>query len=148
MKYPTSLYFAYGANINADDMAWRCPRARPVGVFELHNWQLELYCHATIEPKQGSSVHGILWELTPECEQALDRFEGYPSYYTKRTWNQGGQWFFFYEMTDPKSGTPSDRYIQGIAMGYDQWQLPQSKLKEALDRTYDLQRGNTEYISS
>jgi gamma-glutamylcyclotransferase (GGCT)/AIG2-like uncharacterized protein YtfP len=147
MKHPTSLYFAYGANINADDMSWRCPRARPVGVFELHNWQLELYCHATIEPKQGSSVHGILWELTPECEQALDRFEGFPSYYTKRTWNQGGQWFFFYEMTDPKSGKPSQGYIRGIANGYDQWQLPQSKLKEALDRTYDLQRGNTEYIS-
>lgn len=148
MKYPTSLYFAYGANINADDMAWRCPRARPIGAFELHNWQLELYCHATIEPKSGSSVHGVLWELTSECEQALDVFEGYPSYYTKRTWNQNGQWFFFYEMTDPKSGAPSQGYIRGIAQGYDQWRLPQAKLKEALDRTYDLQRGNTEYISS
>jgi gamma-glutamylcyclotransferase (GGCT)/AIG2-like uncharacterized protein YtfP len=147
MKYPTSLYFAYGANINADDMAWRCPGARPVGAFELRNWQLELYCHATIESEQGSSVHGVLWELTRECEQALDVFEGYPSYYTKRTWHQDGQWFFFYEMTDPKSGTPSEGYIRGIANGYDQWQLPQSKLKEALDRTYDLQRGNTEYIS-
>ncbi len=147
MKYPTSLYFAYGANINADDMAWRCPRACAIGAFELRNWQLELYCHATIEPEQGSSVHGVLWELTRECEQALDVFEGYPSYYTKRTWNQDGQWFFFYEMTDPKSGTPSQGYIRGIAQGYDQWQLPQTKLKESLDRTYDLQRGHTEYIS-
>ena len=147
MKHPTSLYFAYGANINADDMAWRCPRAQPIGAFELHHWQLELYCHATIEPKQGNSVHGVLWELTPECEQALDVFEGFPSYYTKRTWNQGGQWFFFYEMTDPKSGTPSQGYIQRIANGYHQWRLPQPKLKEALDRTYNLQRGNKEYIS-
>ena len=57
MKHLTSLYFAYGANINADDMAWRCPRAQPIGAFELHHWQLELYCHATIEPKHGSSVH-------------------------------------------------------------------------------------------
>jgi gamma-glutamylcyclotransferase (GGCT)/AIG2-like uncharacterized protein YtfP len=148
MKQPTSLYFAYGANINADDMAWRCPQAQPIGAFELHNWQLELYCHATIEPKQGSSVHGVLWELTPECEQALDVFEGYPSYYTKRTWNQGGQWFFFYEMTDPKSGTPSTGYIQRIAQGYDQWRLPQPKLKEALDRIYHTQSDYREYISS
>ena len=147
MKYPTSLYFAYGANINADDMAWRCPRARPIGAFELQDWQLELYCHATIEQKQGSSVHGVLWELTRECEESLDVFEGYPSYYTKRTWFQNGQWFFFYEMNDPKSGNPSEGYIRGIAMGYDQWQLPQSKLKEALDRTYNLQRVNQEYIS-
>jgi gamma-glutamylcyclotransferase (GGCT)/AIG2-like uncharacterized protein YtfP len=92
-------------------------------------------------------VHGILWELTDACEQALDRFEGFPSYYTKRTWNQGGQWFFFYEMTDPKSGTPSKGYIQGIAMGYNQWQLPQSKLKDALDRIYNTQSDHREYIS-
>ena len=141
-----TLYLAYGANINADDMAWRCPQARPVGAFELRNWQLELYCHATIEPKSGSSVHGTMWELTPDCERALDIFEGYPSYYTKRTWYQDGHWFFFYEMTDPKSGTPSEGYIRGIANGYHQWQLPQIKLKEALDRTYDLQRGDREYI--
>jgi gamma-glutamylcyclotransferase (GGCT)/AIG2-like uncharacterized protein YtfP len=147
MKHPTSLYFAYGANINADDKAWRCPKARAVGAFELRNWQLELYCHATIEPKQGNSVHGVLWELTHECEQALDVFEGDPSYYPKRTWNQGGQWFFFYEMTDPKSGTPSEGYIRGIANGYDQWRLPQPKLTEALDRTYDLQRRHKEHIS-
>jgi gamma-glutamylcyclotransferase (GGCT)/AIG2-like uncharacterized protein YtfP len=147
MKQPTSLYFAYGANINVDDMAWRCPQAHPIGAFELRNWQLELYCHATIEPKQNSSVHGVLWELTPECEQALDRFEGFPSYYTKRTWNQGGQWFFFYEMTDPKSGTPSTGYIQGIANGYNQWRLPQSKLKESLDRIYHTQSDHREYIS-
>ncbi len=147
MNQNRTLYLAYGANINADDMSWRCPNARPIGAFELRKWQLELYCHATIEPKQGSSVHGVLWELTPECEQSLDVFEGYPNYYTKRTWCQDGQWFFFYEMTDPKSGTPSEGYIRGIAMGYDQWQLPQSKLKEALDRTYNLQRVNTQYIS-
>ena len=147
MKKPT-LYFAYGANINSDDMAWRCPQARPVGAFELRNWQLELYCHATIEPQSHSSVHGVMWELTDRCEQSLDVFEGFPSYYTKRTVYQDGLWFFFYEMTDPKSGTPSQGYISGIAQGYDQWQLPQSKLKEALDRTYNLQRVNKEYISS
>jgi hypothetical protein len=90
----------------------------------------------------------VLWELTRECEQALDVFEGYPSYYTKRTWHQDGQWFFFYEMTDPKSGTPSEGYIRGIAMGYNQWQLPQTKLKESLDRTYNLQRDHREYISN
>ena len=132
MKNPTSLYFAYGANINADDMAWRCPRAQPIGAFELHHWQLELYCHATIEPKQGSSVHGILWELTPECEQALDRFEGFPSYYTKRTWIQDGVQFFFYEMTDPKSGRPSPGYVADIRDSYEFWQLPGTLLTESL----------------
>ena len=139
-----TLYFAYGANISEDGMSWRCPKARPVGAFELRNWQLELYSHATIEPKSGSSVHGLMWEITEECEQALDMFEGYPSYYTALTWYQDGHWFFFYEMTDPKSGRPSEGYISGIANGYHQWQLPQKRLQEALDRTHSQHR---EYIS-
>ena len=67
----TNLYFAYGANINIWDMEIRCPNARPVGAFELRDWQLELYSHATIQPNPGQSVHGVLWDLTPECEQAL-----------------------------------------------------------------------------
>jgi gamma-glutamylcyclotransferase (GGCT)/AIG2-like uncharacterized protein YtfP len=141
----STLYFAYGANINSDDMSWRCPQARAVGAFELRNWQLELYCHATIEPKSGASVHGVMWELTDHCEQALDVFEGFPTYYTKRTQYQDGLWFFFYEMTDPKSGTPSEGYIRGIVNGYNQWQLPQSKLKQSLDRTFDIQRELREY---
>lgn len=133
-----TLYFAYGANIDPVAMSWRCPAAEPVGAFELRDWQLEFYSHATIEPSPGHSVHGVLWNLTKECEQSLDAFEGFPSYYTKRTWTQDGYWFFFYEMTDYKQGLPSSGYIHGIANGYDQWRLPQDSLQQALDRTNDL----------
>ena len=147
MLVERQLYFAYGANMHPGNMSWRCPNALARGSFILRDWELKMYSHATIEPQQGMSVGGVLWEITPDCELALDAFEGYPSYYIKRTWIQDGQQFFFYEMTDPKSGTPSEGYIRGIANGYHQWQLPQIKLKEALDRTYNVQSGNREYIS-
>jgi gamma-glutamylcyclotransferase (GGCT)/AIG2-like uncharacterized protein YtfP len=132
-----TLYFAYGANISADAMSWRCPDAEPLGAFELRDWQLEFHSHATIVPQPRSSVHGVLWMLTENCEHALDAFEGYPTYYTKRTQYQDGHWFFFYEMADYRQGSPSEGYIRGIREGYHQWRLPQNSLQEAIDRNYD-----------
>jgi len=129
----TNLYLAYGANMNPESMAWRCPKARPVGGFILRDWQLEFYSHATIESKKGSQVAGVLWTITEDCEHSLDMFEGFPHYYTKRTWIQDGQQFFFYEMTDSKSGRPSEGYIQDIRSAYHHWQLPVQYLDNSLN---------------
>ncbi len=30
---------------------------------------------ATIAPREGSTVHGLLWNITPECERSLDYYE-------------------------------------------------------------------------
>jgi hypothetical protein len=130
-----NLYFAYGANMHPGQMHWRCPGAKAKGAFVLRDWELKFYCHATIEPKKGTECAGVLWSLTPECEQALDRFEGFPYYYTKRTWIQDGVQFFFYEMTNPKSGKPSEGYVLDIRDSYEFWQLPQNLLTESLNDT-------------
>ena len=130
-----NLYFAYGANMHPGAMQWRCPKALGVGSFVLRDWELRFYNHATIEPRRGAETHGVLWAITAECEQSLDAFEGFPSYYTKRTWIQDGQQFFFYEMTDPKSGRPSEGYVLDIAESYAFWQLPQKLLTESLNDT-------------
>ena len=127
-----NLYFAYGANMHPGQMAWRCPRALANKAFVLRDWELKFYSHATIEHRPGASVAGVLWEITPDCESSLDMFEGYPNYYTKRTWIQDGVQFFFYEMTSPKSGTPSEGYVLDIAESYAFWQLPQNLLTESL----------------
>jgi gamma-glutamylcyclotransferase (GGCT)/AIG2-like uncharacterized protein YtfP len=127
-----NLYFAYGANMHPGQMAWRCPDAQAHRAFILRDWQLKFYCHDTIEPKKGAEVAGVLWTITEECEQSLDAFEGFPSYYTKRTWIQDGVQFFFYEMTDPKSGRPSAGYVADIQDSYEFWQLPKTLLTESL----------------
>jgi gamma-glutamylcyclotransferase (GGCT)/AIG2-like uncharacterized protein YtfP len=127
-----NLYFAYGANMHPGQMAWRCPDALAHRAFILRDWQLRFYNHATIEPKKGAEVAGVLWTITDACEQSLDAFEGFPSYYTKRTWIQDGVQFFFYEMTDPKSGRPSTGYVQDIRDSYEFWQLPATLLTESL----------------
>jgi hypothetical protein len=127
-----NLYFAYGANMHPGHMNWRCPSAQAQSAFVLRDWQLRFYNHATIEPSKGAKTAGVLWTITDACEQSLDAFEGFPSYYTKRTWIQDGVQFFFYEMTSPKLGTPSEGYVQDIRDSYAFWQLPQNLLNESL----------------
>ena len=113
-------------------MASRCPLAKPLKPFELKDWELKFFSHATIEPNFGSSVHGVLWDLSPICEETLDIFEGYPTYYTKRLWDQDDEEFFFYEMELYRQGSPRQSYIDNIREGYDQWGLPVEALSKSL----------------
>ena len=81
------MYFAYGSNINLDQMAYRCPAAQVVGPVVLEGYELLFRGNAsgngvaTIKPKEGQQVHGLLWRITPGCERSLDLYEGYPHLY-------------------------------------------------------------------
>ena len=58
-----TLYFAYGSNINLNQMEYRCPDASVVGPVVLEGWEL-LFRRggfATIAPKEGKTVQGLLW---------------------------------------------------------------------------------------
>ena len=44
------LYIAYGSNINLEQMAFRCPHSKVVGVSEIKNFELEFRGVATIVP--------------------------------------------------------------------------------------------------
>jgi gamma-glutamylcyclotransferase (GGCT)/AIG2-like uncharacterized protein YtfP len=77
------FYFAYGMNTNLDEMAYRCPNAINYGRCTLQNYELKFRLHADIDHSEGHTMEGVLWEITPECERALDSLEGYPYYYDK-----------------------------------------------------------------
>ena len=145
------LYFAYGSNINLEQMAARCPAAQVVGPAVLDGYELLFRGNrrgtgvATIEPLLGSQVHGLLWKLTPECEQSLDVYEGYPRLYEKediavRTGDGKDVTVMVYIMTgelwrDP--AIPSPAYYGGILEGYRQNGLPVSELEAALKNVHD-----------
>jgi len=131
----TRLYLAYGANMSHDSMSYRCPAARPVAPFTLLDWELKFYSHATIQPQPGSQVQGVLWAITPECEASLDAFEGYPDYYTKRSWLQNDDHIMFYEMAGFKQGRPGVGYINDIRSAYHYWHLPVRYLDQAINDT-------------
>lgn len=83
-----SVYLAYGSNLNLEQMNIRCPNAAVIGSATLCDYLLTFRGSssrgvATIEPKKGSAVPVLVWEITKECERALDRYEGFPRLYRK-----------------------------------------------------------------
>lgn len=80
-------YFAYGANTSIMGMAHRCPAAVPLGPALLLHYSFRFAVHADIVYQPGFYVNGMLWEITDECLEGLDRFEGYPYYYDRRVVN-------------------------------------------------------------
>lgn len=83
-------YLAYGANLNLETMARRCPTAKFLGTGLLADYRLMFKgedvttSFATIEQWDGYAVPFVLWDLPPDAEKKLDRYEGYPIHYQKR----------------------------------------------------------------
>ena len=68
-------YFAYGADLDADQMTRRCPDAtdpRPATLPD-HDWLINARGVATVEPFAGSEVHGVLWRISGRDLAGLDR---------------------------------------------------------------------------
>ncbi len=137
------LYFAYGSNINLDQMARRCPNASVVAPVALENYQL-LFRRggfATIEPKEGAVVQGLMWHLTPECVKSLDRYEGYPTFYDRGEVTvtvPSGETLPIttYRMTEEhiqEATLPTTTYYNGIMEGYKDNKLPTKALVDALN---------------
>ncbi|MGI6175201.1 MAG: gamma-glutamylcyclotransferase family protein [Christensenellales bacterium] len=141
------LYFAYGSNINLDQMAGRCPNAVPIMPVTLRGYALSfrgMSGVATILPKKGAKVHGLLWDLTPICEQSLDRYEGYPHLYNKESVvvvnekDNTGYRVMAYIMAPAHAKIPQEPtswYFNGILDGYRQNGIPIQPLYEALHTT-------------
>lgn len=83
------LYVAYGSNLNIRQMKYRCPDAKLYGTGVIEDYALQFKglphgAFATIAPKEGAFVPVAVWEISKQNEQALDRYEGYPSHYFKQ----------------------------------------------------------------
>lgn len=142
-------YFAYGSNINLQQMALRCPNAKVVGPCVLENYELLFrgngggFGVATIAAKAGSRVHGLLWKITPRDEQRLDVYEGYPHLYAKQTVTVKAvsgekvavMAYVMTRETECWPTVPSASYYFGIMEGFQQNSLPEQALKSALHHT-------------
>lgn len=143
------LYFAYGANLNIDNMGRRCPDAVAIQPFYLQGWRLAFSGAATIQPDANGVVPGALWAISEEDERALDDFEGYPYLYRKEVIESDGLEFMVYVMNQDSPGEPSVNYLLTIAQGYQDWNLDIEDLSAAVYQTqqeeyqYDLQRSTT-----
>ena len=140
MKFgENKLYIAYGSNLNLRQMAVRCPTARPVGTAMLRGYQLTFRGVATLEPDPKAETPVGIWEITPEDEIALDRYEGFPRLYRKEVVEvefRGRKLkAMLYLMNDGLACMPSKWYLDAIAKGYEDVGLDTVHLTKALEHT-------------
>ena len=149
-------YIAYGSNLNIRQMRMRCPSARIIGTSEIPDYELlfkgsKTGSYLTIEPKKGSRVPVAAWEVSAEDEQALDRYEGFPTFYYKkemllpikgiRSGKIRSRNTFVYIMHEDRVlGVPSNFYMQTCLSGYKSFGFDPKFLYEAYDRSREVER--------
>ena len=98
--------------------------------------------YLTVEPEKGCTVPVAVWEVTEQDELALDRYEGYPSFYYKtemtldvkgiRTGKLRRRRAFVYIMREERPyGVPANSYLSICGQGYRFFGFPVDKLLEA-----------------
>lgn len=148
------FYLAYGSNCNLTQMEYRCPNATVVGPVTLRNYRLTFNGRhriggvANIRRRNGAEVKGLLWEITPECERSLDRYEGYPHLYEKKNVTvetQDGQRIkaMVYVMTKGHEAPaiPTRGYFDGIVDGFRQNGMDPTTVMDAFRDTQRQMEG-------
>ena len=152
MRKPKSkgrVYIAYGSNMDMEQMKFRCPNAQLLGTGILENWRLMFKgsltgAYATIEREKGCIVPILLWRISAADEERLDRYEGFPSFYYKRTiqavktdengvrmGHTRGMAYIMHE--ERKLGTPSTHYLRILEQAYKEFGFDEDILGEAYD---------------
>lgn len=136
------LYVAYGSNLNFRQMKQRCPTAKLYGTGSIDGYELQFKgapgsAFATIAPKEGASVPVAVWEITPQDERALDRYEGYPSHYFKKTVpvsldGEDVDAMVYIMNLKMKFGMPSPYYYATVLEGYCDCELDADVLDRAV----------------
>ena len=144
------LYVAYGSNLNMRQMKGRCPESVFVGtgVIEGHELQFKgsaYGAHATIAPKEGSTVQVGVWTIQKRDEKRLDLYEGHNpkgySYYDKRyipvQMDDGrtisGMVYIMNQQQD--FGQPTSGYYETVQEGYKNCGLDLRVLEQALQES-------------
>ena len=129
MDKKVKLYVAYGSNMNLEQMSHRCPKAKVIGTGILEGYKITFRGKykgvANIELCNDKLVPIVLWEITEDCEVALDLYEGYPNLYIKKEVEvivegksiKAMAYIMASEYTDMVEA-PTEYYFNVIARGY------------------------------
>lgn len=150
----SKYYIAYGSNLNVNQMKRRCPTAKVVGTGFIEDYELlfkgsKTGGYLTIEKAEGKSLPVAIWKVTELDEQALDRYEGYPTFYYKtdveinikgiKTGSEYRKKAFVYIMHEDRDyGIPSKAYVMTCLEGYKTFGFSPKYLEDALKRTMEV----------
>lgn len=144
-------YLAYGSNLNVQQMRFRCPTARVIGTAVIEDYELlfkgsKSGSYLTIEPKEGAKVPVAVWSVEEDDEVALDRYEGFPTFYYKKemqivikgikTRKERLRDAFVYIMHEDRPiGIPAWHYVETCIKGYKTFGFDESLLMEAIRKS-------------
>jgi gamma-glutamylcyclotransferase (GGCT)/AIG2-like uncharacterized protein YtfP len=136
--------FAYGSNVDQDQMRYRCPSARLVGTATLRGHAMAFAGYsasrsgpvATVFACDALDVPGALYSITRDDLGRLDRFEGVPWMYTRSSaWvvcdgkrRRAEVYRLRAEQFARGLGTPSPAYLGLIVRAYHGLGIPKESL--------------------
>lgn len=137
------IYFAYGSNLNWEQIKQRCPDCFPLTKATLKGWRLQFRRTLDIEPDAPSKVEGVLFYISEQDLKNLDYYEGFPDIYKRvpvmlidRSNNQLTK-ALVYTMTKKAkkargSNPPLKEYLDRVLQGYKDFNMPYKQLREGL----------------
>lgn len=142
----TVCYFAYGSNLDADQMRERCPSAQPGERARLDGHRLG-FTHfskrwdggaADLLPASDSSVWGVLYRLHVDDLEHLDRFEGgYQRIEVHVALCAAGlgdagepHAAVSYSVREKQRHAPREAYVAKMLRWGERWELPELYLEE------------------
>ncbi len=129
-----ALYFAYGSNLDADQMSERCPGSQALFRARLHDHRLD-FTHfsrrwqggaADVVPHEGGVVWGVVYELSTLDLGRLDRFEtGYDRLDLEvHDDADTAHPALSYTVRSKRSFRPSPAYLQKMVTWSERWDFP------------------------
>ena len=131
-----TCYFAYGSNMSRALMRRHCPAAKAIGPAALRGCRFVITTdgYASIVPRRGGMVHGVLWRLTPRDLAALNAYESIGSgLYFKMTLpvRRSGRRVaaLVYVARSRAVGRPKSGYLDVVLEAAREWGLPENYVK-------------------
>lgn len=131
-------YFAYGSNMDPEQMAERCPGSVPVGACTLKGFKFLINSNgvATIVQNEVKTVIGVLWRISGEHKKTLDYYEGVADnkYFedTVSIEKINGEITdaLVYIANESNPGPPREGYLEKILRGAQYFKLPENYIAE------------------
>ena len=145
------LYFAYGSNMNWNQMRERCPSSRFVGIAVLHDHKLAFTREsvnrgcgvADVVAEDGAQVWGVVYEIADLDVGKLDASEGFRPGRDKNSYYRRECLVFldgedqrpltvsaYFGDPQPKPPLPNAEYKNLILAGARHWHLPKEYIRE------------------
>jgi gamma-glutamylcyclotransferase (GGCT)/AIG2-like uncharacterized protein YtfP len=146
-----ALCFAYGSNMDYEQMRKRCPSARFICIAKLPDHRLAFTrksvkrnCGvADAVPESGCEVWGVVYEITDEDLERLDRCEGFSpgrarnSYIREKRYvladgdpNRPIEVHIYFAVREENPPLPNEEYKRQLVKGAQFWSLPAGYIAE------------------